>query len=131
MKWNYVTAAYNCPQGCGAQEQLAATLSWPYLYVALLSSVAWGLRLAVAPVGLTWFRALGVLAWGLLALILAGFPLSLFFIATEPRSCRVCGATMFFCGRYFTSARRPRWSDYALLAIFSVINGVAWSALEI
>jgi len=131
VKWTYITADYGCTRGCTSQARHGATLSWPYLCLALLASVAWGLRLAFSSPGLTWFRAAGVLAWGLLALLLAGSFLSLFFIATGPRSCQLCGAPMSLRGRHFTSALEPHWTDYALMAVFGSINLAAWIAIDI
>lgn len=131
MKWTYVTADYGCPRGCTFHARQGATFSGPYSCVVLLASVAWGLRLAFSSPGLTWFRAAGVLAWGLLALFLAGSFLGLFFIATGPRYCQLCGATMSLRGRHFTSALRPHWTDYALMAVFGGINLAAWIAIDI
>jgi hypothetical protein len=34
-------------------------------------------------------------------------------------------------GRHFTSALGPYWTDYVQLAIFGVINVVAWIIIEI
>lgn len=62
---------------------------------------------------------------------LAGSFLILFFAATAPRSCQLCGEPILLRSWYFTSAFRARWSDYALMAIIGEINLTAWSAMDI
>jgi len=131
VKFTYVTAEYGCIKGCSFCSQHGSMISLPHLAVALVAASAFCLRLLSSPLGLSWFRVLGVFAGEALALFLAGFPVTLIHVATEPRTCRLCGAHMSSRGRHFTSSKVPRWSDWTVLAVFMAINICVWLVLSL
>jgi len=129
--FHYRTAEYRCTQCTGARSKHGITLSIPYVVVAVIATVAWSFILLRAPLSFPWYYAFSVFAGELLALFIAGMPLTIFFIIGGPiiHRCPSCGAPMTLRGQHFTKSQKPHWNDSVLLLIFIAINVGAWLSL--
>ncbi len=130
FSFRYTTAEYQCTKCPNGRSEHGSNISLPYLIIALLATIAWSFRLFSVPLSFPWYYFFSAFAGELLLLFVAGFPLTLFKIATGggsiTRRCPKCGGQMTFRGRHFTYSQTPYWEDCALFIIFVVLNVVAW-----
>lgn len=130
MTFSYVTAEYRCTQCAGARSEHASTFSIPYVVAAFIAAIPLAFVLFRAPWSFPWYYFFCIFAGELLALFVAGLPLSLFFTGgSMARRCPNCGAPMTLKGRHFTKLQKPRWTDAALLLLFLAMNVAAWVVL--
>jgi len=133
LSFRYTTAEYRCTKCSNGHSEHASSLSLPYVIAALLGTVALSVLLFRAPWNFPWYYCFCIFAGELLLLFVAGFPLTIFNMATGggsiARPCPSCGAPMTLRGRHFTKSQKPRWSDLALLFFFVVLNVVLWMDL--
>jgi hypothetical protein len=133
FSFRYTTAEYRCTKCSNGQSEHAGSLSLPYLIVVFLATIAWSFGLFSEPLSFPWYYFFSIFAGELLLLFVAGFPLTLFKMATGggsiARPCPSCGAPMTLRGRHFTKSRKPRWTDSVLLLLFAAINVGLWISL--
>ncbi len=128
FSFRYILAEYRCTGCTTARSLYEITLSAPYVAIAFFSAVALSFVLLHAPWSFPWYYFFCIFAGELLALFIAGLPLSLFFIGggSLVHRCPDCGAPMTLRGRHFTKSQKPRWTDAVLLSLFCALNLVVW-----
>jgi hypothetical protein len=131
FSFRYTTAEYRCTKCAGGRSEHGVNLSIPYVVVAFIATVIWSFALFRAPLNFPWYCVFCVFAGELLALIIAGLSLTLFFIVGGSiiHRCPSCGAPMTLRGRHFTKSPKPRWNDSVLLLVFVAINVGVWVSL--
>jgi hypothetical protein len=130
FSFRYTTAEYRCTKCSNASSEHGTSLSIPYVIAALFGTVPLFVMLFRAPWNFPWYYFFSIFAGELLLLFVAGFPFTLFNIATGggsiARPCPSCGASMTFRGRHITNSQKPRWTDVVLLVLFCALNVLLW-----
>jgi DNA-directed RNA polymerase subunit RPC12/RpoP len=131
MTFSHITAEYRCTKCPGTRSVHGNALSLLYVAVGFISAIAWAFVLLRAPWSLPWYYFFYVFAGELLALFIAGLPLSMFFIGGSIiHRCPNCRSPMILRGRHFTKSQKPLWTDFVLLLLFFALNVVVWVKLH-
>jgi DNA-directed RNA polymerase subunit RPC12/RpoP len=133
MTFSYTIAEYRCTKCSNTRSEHSGTMSFSYVIAAFLAALALSFVLFRTPWKFPWYYFFCIFAGELLLLFVAGFPLSLFKLATGAgsitRRCPACGAQMTFRGRHITKSQTPRLTDYVLLFLFIAANVCVWLIL--
>ncbi len=134
MLFSYITSEYRCTNCSHTHSEYASTISIAYAITAFLGTLALSFILFRTPWNFPWYYFFCIFAGELLLLFVAGFPLSLFKLATGSgsiiRRCPACGANMTFRGRHITKSQTPRRIDCVLLCLFVAMNVTLWLILQ-